>query len=460
MGLIGCFTMSALPVRAQEEEAVEKRVQKLEEENKALRDLVKQMQERLDKLEGVKEPEEKEAKDEEKKKKKAGDSSKKEDQGKVEAPKKDDKKDQKAEEEPAADDEKKQKGIEWLPSMAGEKFRLGGRVQFEYFDSENESLLPSARTEHPGGSFHTDELAIYLDADFKNNIRLHTRYDIDGEDEGLVEAYVDFEELPLNSELRVGLQDRFFRPGRYTEAYPLTGIAFWRGRVLGATWKTQYDPFYTYLSVTNGTALDDRRLGEDDSAEMISDNDTEYDMNGDKEVSLGIGLDLDFDQYGRLDLMGFGLSGELSEDDVTFLQTDAPGYGFSTDNDKELAGVNLDYKIDEWDFFAQAIGGRDGEMERFSWYTELSYKFDIEGMRYLNSIRPLVRYSELDANLTPQAYMRNGSLTWDREQWLFAVIAELVDNVSFRAEYALNEEDTGGPDINNNELLFQLEVRF
>ncbi|MGC9326904.1 MAG: hypothetical protein ACP5I1_04660 [Candidatus Hinthialibacter sp.] len=457
--------MTAFPVWSEEEAPVEKRVQKLEEENKALRDLVKQMQERLDKLEGVKTSEEKEAKDEdkkdgEKKKKKTDDSTKKEEPVEIEAPKKDEKKDQKAEEEITEKKEKKGKGKEWLPSMIGESFRLGGRVQFEFFDSENETLLPSARTEYPEGTFHTDELAIYLDADFKNKIRLYTRYDIEGEDQGLVEAYADFEELPLYSELRVGLQKRFFRPGRYTETYPLTGIAFWRSRVLGATWKTQYDPFYTYLSVTNGTELDDRRLVEDDSARMISDDDTEYDANGNKEVSLGVGLDFDFNQYGRLDLMGFGLTGELSEDDVTYLQTDVPGYGFSTDDDKELAGVNVEYKIDEWDFFAQAIGGRDGEMERFSWFTELSYKFNISGMRYLDSIRPLVRYGELDTNMTPQAYMRNGSLTWDREQWLFAVIAELVNNVNFRAEYALNEEDTGGPGANNNEILFQLELEF
>ena len=99
-------------------------------------------------------------------------------------------------------------------------------------------------------------------------------------------------------------------------------------------------------------------------------------------------------------------------------------------------------------------------MERFAWYTELSYKFEFEGLKYLDSIRPLVRYSELDTNMTPQPYMSKGSLTWDREQWLFGVVAELVRNVNFSMEYALNEEDTGGPGVNNNEFLFQLELRF
>ena len=230
-------------------------------------------------------------------------------------------------------------------------------MQFEFFNPEQESLLQSARTDHPGGSFHIDELSLYVDADFKNDIRLHSRFDVTGEDEGLVEAYADFDNLYLNSRLRFGLQDRFFRPSRYTETYPIAGIAFWRSRVLGATWKGEYDPFYAYLSVANGPKLDDRQLVEDKSAKMLSDNDIEYDMNGDKEVSAGLGVDLDFEQYGKLDLLAFALTGRLSSDDVLYLQTEVPGYGFSFNKDKELAGANVDYGIGEWDFFAQAIGG-------------------------------------------------------------------------------------------------------
>ncbi|MFB3788987.1 MAG: hypothetical protein ACE15F_21720 [bacterium] len=452
------------------QESVENRIQKLEDENQALRGLVEQLQKRLDQIEG------KEAEKSKKKKETetptgepAVPAVEKTPPETREKTGKDKKSTTKAEEAVPAEIQEaageaqagdKAKKESWLPSLKGETFSLGGRLQFEYFDPENETGLRSAIPDNPGGSFKLDEFRILLDADFKNSIRFHGKYDVEGEEGNLVETYVDFEDLPLWSELRVGVQPRFYRPDRYTESYPLTGNAFWRKRDLGITWKGTYDPVYAYVSVTNGAALDREEVGEDQGDRLIGEDTMHLDFNGNKEFSAGLGLDLNLDAYGQLNLLGYGMTGGLSDEDLLFLQTEVPGYGFWSSDRRELAGVNLDYRIDEWDFFAQAIGRRDGELERFGWYTEMSYKFNFKGLRYLNSLRPLVRYGELDTNLTPQPFFTNGSLTWDREQWLFAIIAELVRNVTFRAEYALNEEKTGGPGAQNNELLFQLEIVF
>jgi len=451
------------------QESVEERVQKLEDENQALRGLVEQLQKRLDQIEsqGAEKPQKK--KDAEPP---AGESAapagEKTPPETPVTPAKGKKSASKAEAAPAEGPEpageakpaEKTKKESWLPSLKGESFSLGGRLQFEYFDPENETALRSAIPDNPDGSFKLDEFRIYLDADFKNSVRFHGKYDVEGEEGNLVETYVDFEDLPLWSALRFGVQPRFYRPDRYTESYPLAGNAFWRKRDLGITWKGTYNPVYAFLSVTNGATLDREEVGEDRGDRLIGEDLTSLDFNGNKEFSAGLGLDLKLDPYGKLNLLGYGMTGELSDEDLTFLQTEVPGYGFWSSDRREMAGVNLDYSIDEWDFFAQAIGRRDGELERFGWYTELSYKFNFQGLRYLNSLRPLVRYGELDTNLTPQPFFANGSLTWDREQWLFAIIAELVRNVTFRAEYALNEEKTGGPGAQNNELLFQLEIVF
>lgn len=412
------------------EENLDERVDRLERENRELRGLVDELRGRLERLEG-----------EEPTDAASG----------VET----------AIEE-TVDPEEVKEPSEWLPSIDGETFRLGGRLQFGFYDIENETQLRSAMPESPGGSFEVEEFRLYLDADFSNKIRFYSASDFENavDGSGIKEAYVDFEELPLNTELRLGLQPRFMRPGRYTENYPLAGTAFWRSRVLGVDLKNTLGPVYTHLSAVNGPELRARRAGIDDSSPMVSDNESDIDANGDKELGAGIGLDLDFGEYGRADILGFGASGELSGDDVLFLQTEIPGYGQSADETKNFYGANLEYKIGEWDFFAQAIQGQDGEMERFAWYSELSYKFEFDGLRYLNSLRPLVRYSSLDTDLLPRAFSRNGSLTWDRRQWLFGMIAELVSNVDFRAEYALNDEDTGGPEAQNNEMLFQLQVRF
>ncbi|GEM_PF-1052374 len=444
------FFVFLLPARGQEGAENEKRFKKLEQENQELRRIIEQLQARLDNLEGI--PAEKT--DGEKK------SKKKESEETKETKKADKEADAAIEEDQEAKEKKKDPS--WLPSLSGENFRLGGRVQVEYFNPENERALSSAVPETPGGGFKLDEFRINLDADLSRKIRFHSTYDFenDSEDSGLVEAYVDFEELPFYSELRIGLQSRFYRPSRYTEAYPLAGIAFWRKRDLGVTWKGNFDPVYAYLSVTNGNKLDRRRLGEDDSGWMLSDSERDIDEIEEKELSAGLGIEMDFERFGKVDLMGFGMTGELTDDDIDFLQQEIPGYGQSNRDTRELAGVNLGYKIGEWDFFSQAIGGQHGEVERFAWYAEMSRKWTLKGLRYLKSMRPLIRYGQLDTNLTPRAFSRNGSLTWDREQWLFAIISEITNNVTFRTEYMLNDEKTGFDDAQNNEILFQLEVAF
>ena len=461
VGILSFIAINSSPAYSQDDTAVENRIEKIEKENKTLKDLVKQLQERLDKIE---------EQDSKKSKKK---DSKKEDinQPKEKSSKKEDKQKEDTDKQElhpkhktsVADINGYDRGKDkdsWLPSRLGEDFRFGGRIQVEYFNTENEKLLQSAIPDSPGGSFHLDELSLYLDADLKNDIRFFSKVDIDGDDYGLLDGYVDFQELALSSELRVGLHKRFYRPNRYTEAYPITGIAFWRSRILGLTWTGDYDPIYAHLSVANGPQIDKWRRGEDDADEMISDDNIDFDLNGSKEFSAGMGVKLDFENYGQIDLLGFGMIGDLSSEDIDYLQQDVPGYGLSSDDSRNLIGANFSYDLNALNFFSQAITGTDGDMDRFSWYSELSYLFEFEDMKYLNSIRPLVRYGELDNNLTPQPYAKRGCLTWDRQQWLFGVIAELVRNVNFRAEYTLNDEETGAQDANNNEFLFQLELRF
>jgi len=455
------------------------RIDKLEQENAQLRQMIEELQKRLDRVEGKTEPEPEPAKEPDSGKKKKKKDENKEEKKSETAPA--ETVQEKSAEEPAVKEKARRSSDEyaldseeeleqvkgkkeesWLPSLRGEQFKLGGRLQVDYYDIENETLLPSAFPENPGGSFKIDEFRLSLDADFKNKIRYHGDIDFVDEDgkTRLLESYVDFEELPLHSDLRVGLQPQFFRPSRYTENYPLTGTAFWRGRDIGATWRGVYGPVYAYAAVSNGLALSDKAVGEDKSAKMIGVDESSIDVNGGKEWSGGLGAAYDFGAYGKFDLLGFALTGDLDRDDIDFLQTIVPGYGQSNKDTREWYGGNLKYAVEEWDFFAQIISGRDGEMDRTGWYAELSRKFSFSGLKYLNSIRPLVRYGELDVDLNERPYSSNGSLTWDRRQWLFALISELTRNVNFRTEYALNQEETGGPDVQNNELLFQLEIVF
>lgn len=442
-------------VQADEDVDLNQRIETLESENAQLKSLIESMQKRLDALDGGDKTGEK--KESGKKKKKEDDAPKADDASPASDLKADDKERDKGE-----DDGIRKKDAPWLQSINNEYFRLGGRLRFGYYDVENETELPSGIPENPDGTFTLNDFRLQLEADFTNGVEFVSKFDTshtDG-DSALVEAYVDFTDLIVSTEIRAGLQPAFWRPNRLTKYYPIGGRAFWANRDLGVTWKGDWDPINVYAGVANGLPLDNKSLGEDGSNEIIGTDVDELDFDGAREFSAGVGYEFDFTDYGKLNLLGFGVFGQLDENDLDFLRVRVPGYGISQSDNRRWWGVNLEYDIASWDFFAQAIGARDGELERFSWFAEGSYKFDVENMKFLQSIRPLVRYSSLDTNLTARPFSFGGSFTWDREQWMFAVISELTDNVFFRTEYALNLEDTGGPDSSNNEVLLLLTVEF
>ncbi len=449
-----------LPAWAQEYDEEQTRIERLEQENQELRSIIEEMRNRLSELEEKVDKDEKPEKEKEEEliEIEEIDEEIEKDEDFVKKIKDDVMKEI---EEEAKKDEPRKKPP-WLMSMADEYFKLGGRFQFEYYDIERETQLPSAIPENSGGSFHIDELRLEVEADFKNQIRYYGAFDVIDEDgsTSLKKSYVDFGGLPLETEIRAGLQNPIYRPSRYTEFVPLPGHAFWWARDLGLRVKGDYDPVELFFSFSNGMELDEQELGEDDSGWMIGLDEKGFDVDGGKEWTGGIEYSHDFDSFGDIRVLGFGVLGSLDHNDVDLLQTRVPGYGQSNKDTREMIGMNVEYDIEEWDFFGQVISGRDGEMDRFGWYAEASYKFEFDGLDYLDELRPLIRYGELDTNLSKRPYSPYGSLTWDRRQWLFAIITELTSHVEFRAEYALNEEETGGPDVHNNEWLLQLEVTF
>lgn len=439
------IVLSARPsiVFAQGDDALD-RIEALEKENQELRAIIEQMQSRLADIE---------------------------DSGSIEKKPKKEKNENADTESKASTEPKEEKDEEkeddgkkppWLLSIEDEYFKLGGRLRFGYFDVQSEDAFPSAMPENPGGTFFLNEFRLQVEADFADNIRFLSKFDAvheDGESE-LVEAYVDFNDLWLSSELRFGLQPAFWRPSRHTRSFPLAGRAFWQDRDIGIQWKADWEPFVIYAGVSNGLSIDDDTIGEDDSGPIIGSDNNELDIDDSRELSLGAGYNLDLNDWGDFDLLAFGVFGNISDDDVSFLRTSVPGYGISDRDARRWWGVNLEYDIGEWDFFSQAITARDGELDRFAWYVEGSYEFDVKGVKYIDKVRPLLRYSSLDTGLEALPFSFGGSLTWDRQQWMIALITELADNVHFHAEYAWNLEETGGPDADNNELLLLLELEF
>ena len=172
-----------------------------------------------------------------------------------------------------------------------------------------------------------------------------------------------------------------------------------------------------------------------------------------------MGLEHDLGKFGEIKLLGFAGTGNITDDDIAFLQK-IPGYGYSQDATHQFVGGQAGYTIANWDFFSQYIAGKDGNLDRSGWYAEISKLFTFGDFKYLQSIRPLVRYGQYNVDIAPSPYSKRGSFTWDREQWLLALITQIRSNLNFRAEYSFNDEETGGPNADNNEILLQLEILF
>ncbi len=455
------LAMLAWPSPARSAESLEQRVERLEQENTQLRGLVQSMQSRLEQLEG-------------------GAAVKAATRAKSASPG--------MEQRVAAleerDTEQKNKG--WVYSQKGEKIRLSGRVEVEYRDTQGEDDYYLQRTEHPVGTFQLDKAVLRLDSRFTKDVDGTLRVDVYDNDAKLREAYLDWANLPVDSRLRVGLMQKFFRPARLTETYPLVGTAFWRSRDLGVEWKWQVAPVYGYAALYNGLLLNDKEIGEDDSFPLIRDDFEGVDLNQNKELALGLGLQQDWGEWGGTDLLAFGTRGRLSDADQLFLReafepvvlpgSVIEGYPDSRADRKTRVGVNARYEVLGARLAGQYIRARDGELDRDGWYAEMSYLWEREG-KYFTAFRPLLRYGELAGDLPAGPF---NSLSWDRRRWTLALITTLHDDLYLKTEYAWNDETTGAdaldfsafPDrfpytgysrrdsINNDEFLLQLRWEF
>ena len=437
--------------------ALEQRVERLEQEKSQLLDVVRQMQERLDRLEGRAATPEAAAPVELASR-----------VGKLEAQ--------------AA--EQKDKGTLW--SDRGEEIQFSGRVEMEYRDTERETDYYRQSTANPDGTFQFDKAVLQVDVKFTRDIDALLRLDMYENDARIKEAYLDWEHLPIHSRVRVGLQDVFWRPSRITEVYPLPGAAFWRSRDLGIDWRWQLDPVYGHLAVYNGLPLADHEIGEDESFPMIRDDFANVDMNNNKVLGAGLGWKQGWTDDLSTDVLVFAALGDISHEDREFLALAFPpltlpgytlaGYPADGDSDRLRAGINALLEWRELRLFGQYMTAEDGALERDAWYVEAAYRFQ-SGRKYFRSFRPLVRYGEIENDLPANPF---SSLTWDRHRWTLALITEVAKNIELKAEYYWNLEDTGVGDIDfgllpdripyttyprhdymdNNEFLLQLRWEF
>jgi hypothetical protein len=437
-GILLCLIFCALLFPAYASSGgIEERVKSLEAENAQLKEMLIKLQQRLDAIEGKTRMEKKIGKPEDK-------------TAAIEQ------QPEKIEYRVAAIEKRLDDG--WLPSLKGKKFRLGGELEIEYRKTQSERSHPAGTTNIPYGQFQIDKFDLNIEARPSDDITIFAQIEAEPDDKTeLDEAHVTFSNLFFDSYLRIGLQERFIRPSRKTETYPLVGNALWRDKDIGIELGGDLKPFYYRLSLSNGLALGKKEIGEDDSFDEILQDDGKFrDYNNSKEFGIGIGYKDEIIKGHKIDILLFSYFSKLSSDDIAFLKSRFSGYA-SNEDTKNFYGGNIEYKFKGLNLFGQYIHARDGEIKRDMWYVQPSYKFNVKGIKYLSAIEPLYRYDRYDVSHAPSA---TKPLSWDRKRNTFSVIADIIKDLKLKLEYNLNDEETGGQKVKNNEFVGQMEIKF
>jgi hypothetical protein len=263
--------------------------------------------------------------------------------------------------------------------------------------------------------------------------------------------------LQLRAEL--GKNHPFVRPERRTEAYPLIGTAFWKAREYHANVEMRFDG--GELTAIVGTSVSQKRPlsieepGEDRSFSMLvlDDHDTVVGTNLAYGGKLGLGA------YGA-NLLGFAFSGKLMDNhDTQFLDQNLFAYrmlGDRTDDTFYWYGGRFTFDRFGVHAIAEMIRAKDGLLPRNGWYVGLSYDAGpLLGLDWLPRLEPIFRYNELDVEdlvANPEE-----SESWDRQMTVAGLLVGLTPISTFKLEYYLLDETTGGAQVKDNQLLVQLE---
>ncbi|MDI6793326.1 MAG: hypothetical protein QME81_10735 [bacterium] len=328
------------------------------------------------------------------------------------------------------------------------KLNLGGEVLIEFVDN-------GADCENNKAQFRIEFISINPKLEIEDDISFESEIKFETSGEILLnELYAKFENLPLNSWLKVGLEDRFIKVKRKTETYPIQATAWWRDDDQGIQWGGEVGSFYWRTSLTNGNQLGQKALLRGGNFPIIQDDRLNGSKMDTKEIGLGLGKVLT-SKLGKLDLLGFCYRDKLSKDDISFLQT-LPGYGVSTDK-STFYGVNFDYTRGNSNLFAQLIKAEDGDLKRSGWYAQPSYKFEMPGRTTFNKYTILLRYNDYQVDIEPDV---SDSRTWDRKTLTLAARIGIKGPVELLVEYDFNDENTGGKEVEDDGLLCQLYIEY
>jgi hypothetical protein len=445
-----------------------------------------------------------------------------------------------AEKEPEKDDKEPLFGFPMKNNRKGFRFYIGGKLEIEHiwhetnegnvdFITGKESgewegifrikefkLIPEARF----GSFATlkGELVSKNIGNYRTKGHTHT-VDVttgsvsettsESDDEfttsaGIEEFHITFH-LPFEHKLKIGLDERWMRPSRKTETYPMLGTAFWWDETMQVLLKgeklTDWGLYYA-LGWGTGLTFGSKDIGNRKSPitpganagedRIFHDDDWGDEKKWEYTAGLGFryGLNPEKDRKRKteyLDLRVYYFNSRMLDDEIQYLQDHVSGY-LGTLQHQHRAGARFEYSRRGFYAETEYVWARDARLDRYGSSFALGYKFQLgpegKGYKYgkektgiFKSVFPLVRFDVLEHSLRgfvldsasglPVKYRKNVNdpAMWNRTQLTLAVITELTDNMEMRLEYVIRDENTGGftsaeRNVDNDEMLLFFSFKF
>jgi len=349
--------------------------------------------------------------------------------------------------------------------MKAEWLEIGGELEYEFIDTEHESDSATfgETTNSDDARFDLDKVDLNIKATISEDIYL--KGTLEGNESKItVHSWqAHFGGLPGDSWFKVGLLSRSAKGidafNKKTEAYSLNGTSFWRSHEQGVMLGGEYANLAWRLSYGDGLDLAEKQPAEDDSYEILYD--SALGASGKHEVGVALRYRFDLTELGALDLTGFGYWDKLTAGEKAGTQANIQTAIGGSDSQRRVGG-RLTWKVGDALLAYERMEANDGSLERTGWFAQASYKFQLASPlfagKYVTAIEPLVRYGELDLDKVTRVTTQ--AQTWDREKTAIGFLFDIYKNVKVKAEYYINDEDTGGSEPDNDELLVQLEIKF
>ena len=330
-----------------------------------------------------------------------------------------------------------------------DKLRWEGNLKFAFRIARNRS-----RNAENQAGLELSAINLKVRYRLQKGLQLRAWYQVDPIESELKEAFARYnDDNAIFDRIQMGLQRRLFALPSDLETDNLNKIALYKLRDLGIfTRITFLERWYWAVELANGGQLDTRdisprRVTKQDVILSDSFDDRQAVGTSSREIVMGFGYDRELPSaFKRLHFLLFFSGRPVNDSDTTDLATlsDVPGFtGVNTGTTSYTkVGFNAIFEYGQWRSYSQYATTRIRDLDRHLFGTELIYRW--------GKWRPMLAYSTQTLSVDPEF---DAPLSWRRRRLTLGSRYQWLDSTRLAFELTLNDEDTGGDTVNNDEAL-------